>query len=59
MRYLIIYREPEMGKRKAFYTDWFSEETYSPYSDMIVVDLTRHLFTDDGEEWKEIEEDHL
>ena len=59
MKYLIIYTRPETGKREAFYTNWFSEETYSPDCDMIVVDRTRNLFTDDGEEWKDIEEDHL
>lgn len=59
MKYLIIYTHPETGKREAFYTNWFSEEKYSYYCDMIVVDRTRHIFTDDGEEWKEIEEDHL
>ena len=59
MKYLIIYTRPETGKREAFYTNWFSEETYSPDCDMIVVDRTRSLVTFDGETWQDIEEDHL
>jgi len=60
MKYLIIYTNPETGKREAFYTNWFnSANNFDADCDMIVVDRTRHLVTFDGEIWQDIEEDHL
>lgn len=51
MRYLVT------GSGEPFYTEWFSvENTYSP--GMIVYDLAKDLYFD-GEQWKEIEFDHL
>ncbi len=60
MKYLIIYTNPETGNREAFYTNWFdSANNFNADCVMIVVDRTRHLFTTDGETWRDIDEDHL
>lgn len=51
-RYLIYHDQ------KAFYTDWFEfENHYLP--GMVVFDLMRAMFTNDGNQWQDITQDHL
>lgn len=60
MKYLIIATDPLTGGKTAFYTDWFQAENhFNPEAGMVVIDLTQHLVTFDGETWQDIEDDHL
>lgn len=60
MKYLIIITNPNTGEKSAFYTNWFqSENHFNPDFAMVVIDLTQHLITFDGETWQDIEDDHL
>ena len=53
MRYLIIAPEHD-----PFYSKWYEYENH--YVDgMIVADLEFDMFTANGKDWIEIEEDHL
>lgn len=54
MRYLVAL----FGKMP-FLTDYYSPEMFAPESNMIVYDLSKQLFTDDGKQWKEIQIDNL
>ncbi len=58
MRYLIICIDPETGKRKAFFTQWYRYENhYIP--GMIVIDRIHSSVTFDGTTWEYIETDNL
>lgn len=60
MRYLIIIRDPETWVQSAFFSDRYDyENLYSAEHDMIMVDGKKNLVTFDGQNWQEIEEDHL
>lgn len=59
MKYLVIVKNPCTGEESAFYTNWYGSEKFNPQMEMIVIDLTQHLITFDGEVWKDIEEDSL
>lgn len=60
MRYLIIIRDPVTGDQSAFFSSRYDyENLYSAEHDMIVVDRRKNLITFDGQNWQEIEEDHL
>lgn len=52
MNYLIYY------EGKAFYTNWFDADN-NFRDDMIVFDLLKRVYTDDGINWYTIEQDHL
>lgn len=60
MKYLVIATDPLTGEKSAFYTDWFQAENhFNPDAGMVVIDLTHHLVTFDGDSWQDIEIDHL
>lgn len=60
MKYLVIVTNPVTGEQQAFYTNWFDADNhFNPDAGMVVVDLTSHLVTFDGETWQDIEDDHL
>lgn len=60
MKYLVIATNPITGEQEAFYTNWFDAENhFNPDVGMVVVDLTSHLVTFDGDTWQDVEEDHL
>lgn len=60
MKYLVIATNPITGEQEAFYTNWFdAEKHFNPAAEMVVVDLTSHLVTFDGNTWQDVEEDHL
>lgn len=43
-----------------FFTNYYDYENhYSEDSEMVVYDLHKCLYTEDGITWKEIEQDHL
>jgi len=55
MRYLITAKDLE-----PYLTQWYtSENVFNPEIGMVVYDLVKDIYTTDGEEWKEIEMDHL
>ncbi len=54
-KYLIITNE-----NKPFFTNYFDyENNFNDEINMVVFDLFHHIYTTDGINWKEIEEDHL
>lgn len=55
MRYLIITNTEE-----PFFTEWFiAENNFNASLGMIVFDLSKKLYTNDGIKWNEIKIDHL
>ena len=55
MRYLITITDEE-----PFLTDWYSNENHFVNEcGMVVYDLYKMVYTDDGNTWKDIPEDHL
>ena len=52
MKYLIIYEQA------AFYTNWYDYENHYEQG-MIIIDRACDMITYDGENWHEIEDDHL
>ena len=43
-----------------FFTDWFDpENNFNAEAGMVVYDLFNYLYTTDGKNWKDIQEDHL
>jgi hypothetical protein len=52
MQYLIIHNH------EVFYTNWYSHENNFVLG-MIVVDLYKNRFTNDGKTWQPVEEDSL
>lgn len=57
MRYLIYDKNAEPGER-LFFTNYFTvENCYSP--GLVVFDFQKGTFTDDGENWHLITDDHL
>ena len=55
MRYLIT-----MTGQEPFFTDWFSPENhFLPECGMVVYDLDKNVYTDDGKDWKVINQDKL
>lgn len=53
-QYLITFTNGESPS----YTNWFDPENHFAEG-MVVFDLYKHLFTTDGINWKNIQEDHL
>jgi len=53
MKYLIIPKNS-----KPFLTDWFDYEN-NYVKGMMVINCTKSLFTIDGKNWEELEEDSL
>jgi hypothetical protein len=57
-RYLVTYSEG--GITKCFYTHWFEpENNFNKDLDMVVTDLVKNRFTNNGVDWQDIEEDNL
>lgn len=57
-RYLVTYSEE--GIKKCFYTHWFEpENNFNKELDMVVIDLVKNQFTNNGVDWQNIEEDNL
>jgi len=55
MRYLITMTDEE-----PFMTDWYSNENYFVNEcGMVVYDLYKMVYTDNGKTWKDIPKDHL
>ena len=55
MRYLIT-----TNIQPPFLSDWFDAENhFNADVGMVVYDLAKGVYTDDGEKWSEIEVDHL
>lgn len=55
MKYLVICKN-----QSAFYTDWFTfENCWNPETCHCVIDLYSDKVTFDGQNWKDIEIDHL
>lgn len=55
MRYLIT-----TNKNPPFFTEWFEpENNFNSEIGMVVYDLCKFVYTTDGVNWKEIQEDHL
>lgn len=52
MRYLVTFIE--LGTREAFYTEWFTLDNFEHDKGMIVFDLAKGVFTEDGKTWNEI-----
>lgn len=60
MRYIVITKDPETGKKETFYTNWYGDELVPDDDCMIaVIDKVNNLVTYDNEHWEEIEEDNL
>ena len=55
MRYLITITDEE-----PFMTDWYSNENHFVNEcGMVVYDLYKMVYTDNGKTWKDIPKDHL
>ena len=55
MRYLVTTNSEE-----PFYTQWYNpEDMHNELVSMVVYDLQKGLYTTDGREWFEIQEDKL
>ena len=49
-----------MTGQEPFFTDWFSPENhFLPECGMVVYDLDKNVYTDDGKDWKVINQDKL
>lgn len=55
MRFLITTKEEE-----PFFTHWYDPENHhNELLGMVVYDLNKSIYTNDGREWFDIEEDNL
>ena len=55
MRYLVTAKD-----HKPFFTSYYtSENCFIPEAGMVVYDLVNRIYTEDGENWQDIDIDHL